>query len=99
SIAGGSADPINTVEQVHVSNPETGNWQVRIVGAAVPMGPQSYALVVTGEVAEATEACPWDLDGDGIVGAADLGSLLGLWGSPYGATELSMMLGSWGACP
>ncbi len=51
---------------------------------------------------------PADLDGDGIVGAADLAILLGSWGScegcpadldgdgAVGAADLAILLGSWG---
>jgi hypothetical protein len=60
------------------------------------------------------EACVGELNGDGVVNGADLGILLGLWGtcptlgtctadfnsdgSVTGA-DLGMMLGAWGACP
>ncbi len=51
---------------------------------------------------------PADLDGDGIVGAADLAILLGSWASckgcpadldgddVVGAADLAILLGSWG---
>lgn len=53
--------------------------------------------------------CPADLNGDGFVGAADLASLLGAWGSGpgpadidgtgnVGASDLAALLGAWGAC-
>lgn len=54
-------------------------------------------------------SCPADLDGDGQVGASDLASLLGSWGSgagpadldgngSVGASDLASLLGSWGPC-
>ncbi|MEC9373540.1 MAG: hypothetical protein VYC34_06840 [Planctomycetota bacterium] len=53
--------------------------------------------------------CPADLDGDGAVGSADLGALLGAWGQPdpadfdgsgsVGSEDLGVLLGSWGPCP
>ena len=53
--------------------------------------------------------CPWDLSGDGIVGAADLLVLLTQWGGPgsadfdgdgnVGAEDLLVMLVNWGPCP
>jgi len=52
SVAGGSPDFRNNVEQVRLSAPTTGEWSVRIVGSAVREGTQGYALVVTGEVAD-----------------------------------------------
>lgn len=56
----------------------------------------------------AGRACAADLDGDGVVSGADLGILLGAWGT--GAADLSgdgvvdggdlgLLLGMWGACP
>jgi hypothetical protein len=41
-------DTLNNVEQVKVPGERPGRWVVRVAGAHVPMGPQSYALVVTG---------------------------------------------------
>ena len=56
-------------------------------------------------------ACAADLDGDGTVGGADLGILLGQWGTPgvdldgdgtTNGADLGLLLGAWGAigaCP
>ena len=56
-------------------------------------------------------ACTGDLDGDGAVGGADLGTLLGQWGSCAGCTgdvnrdgsvdgaDIGVLLGAWGTCP
>ncbi|MEC9373884.1 MAG: hypothetical protein VYC34_08570, partial [Planctomycetota bacterium] len=56
-----------------------------------------------------TKSCVGDLDGDGSVGASDLGALLGSWGltdvpgdldgGGVGASDLGTLLGSWGPCP
>jgi len=52
--------------------------------------------------------CPADLNGDGTVGAPDLGILLGGWGTPegdldgdgtVGASDLAAFLAAWGDCP
>jgi hypothetical protein len=54
-------------------------------------------------------ACPGDLDRSGDVGAGDLASLLGAWGTSasaadldgdgiVGAGDVSILLGSWGNC-
>ncbi len=53
--------------------------------------------------------CTADLDGNGQVNGADLGMLLGNWGSPgqgdldgngmVDGADLGALLGSWGACP
>ena len=63
-------------------------------------------------VGEAAPACPADLNGDGAVSGADLGILLGEWGTAGGSTgadlngdgivsgaDLGIALGDWGACP
>ena len=59
----------------------------------------------------ASTPCPADLDGDGAVGASDLATLLGAWGSTkggsadidgdgsIGAADLSTLLAAWGNCP
>ncbi len=44
-------------------------------------------------------ACPWDLNGDDLVGTGDLILLLGSWGDPYGTADLIELLGNWGPCP
>jgi hypothetical protein len=53
--------------------------------------------------------CVGDLDGNGIVGAPDLGILLGAWSTSgvgdlngdftVNAADLAILLGAWGACP
>jgi hypothetical protein len=52
--------------------------------------------------------CPADLNGDGVVGGADLGSLLSSWGSTGGdiddsgdtdGADLGVMVAAWGSCP
>ena len=56
------------------------------------------------------EPCPEDLDGDGRITAADLGVMLGAWGTNdpsadvnddgiVDAADLGVILGAWGACP
>ena len=56
-------------------------------------------------------ACPWDLDGNAIVGASDLLALLMQWGTnpngppdfdgngTVGASDLLVLLANWGPCP
>ena len=41
----GARDNLNVVEQVVVDAPAAGAWTVRVRGATVPEGPQSYSLV------------------------------------------------------
>ena len=59
-------------------------------------------------------SCPWDLDGNAVVGVSDLLSLLGSWGpcppkedcpadfdtsGDVGVKDLLFLLGNWGPCP
>ena len=53
------------------------------------------------------EPCPEDLNGDGIVNGADLGLLLGSWGTSgqdingdgiVDGADLGLLLGAWGDC-
>ena len=55
--------------------------------------------------------CPWDLDGNGIIGFTDLGLVLNAWGpnpghpadfdgnGVVGFTDLGEVLNRWGLCP
>jgi hypothetical protein len=70
SIPGGSADAINNVEQVIISAPTTGRWTAQVVGTAVNVGTQGYALVLSGDIAEPA-ACTADFNGDGAVNVQD----------------------------
>lgn len=53
SAVGGTRDDRNNVEQVLLTTPDPGLWSVRVRAAGVNVGTQGYALVVTGDVAEA----------------------------------------------
>ncbi|MCH7798260.1 MAG: hypothetical protein IID28_07410 [Planctomycetes bacterium] len=44
------------------------------------------------------DACPWDLDADGVVGIVDFLELLGNWNNPYTIVDFLDLLGSWGGC-
>ncbi|MBU0685975.1 MAG: PQQ-binding-like beta-propeller repeat protein [Candidatus Thermoplasmatota archaeon] len=45
------SDHLNNVESVLVvTNPQVGLWTVSVSGSNVPMGPQPYALVISGEI-------------------------------------------------
>jgi hypothetical protein len=72
--------------------------------------PENYAAAfAAAEAAMNPPACAADLDGDGAVGGADLGLLLGNWGLPgvgdlngsgaVDGADLGALLGKWGACP
>jgi subtilisin-like proprotein convertase family protein len=51
SITGGSPDPRNNLEQVHLPSPPAGAWQVTVRGMAVNQDSQGFALVASGDVA------------------------------------------------
>jgi subtilisin family serine protease len=50
SVAGGTADSKNNVENVYIQSAEAGVWTVQVSGANVPQGPQPFALVVDGNL-------------------------------------------------
>lgn len=50
STTGGTYDVVNVEENVRINNPATGVWVIRIDATAVPVGPQPFALVITGGV-------------------------------------------------
>lgn len=64
----------------------------------IPAGSQAVFISSMAINPAAIPGCPWDLNGDGIVNAADLADLLGAWGTPWGASALAQLLGSWGSC-
>lgn len=50
SSSGGTADRLNTVEQVLLDSPAAGAYEVTVRAFNVPNGPQPFALVVTGDL-------------------------------------------------
>ncbi len=61
-------------------------------------------------VPDGCEACVGDVNGDGLVDAADLGLLIGAWGTAdpaadingdgsVDAADLGLLIGAWGLCP
>lgn len=71
---GGAADAINNLEVVLVAAPELGLWRVRVVGAGVNEGPQGYAWIATGGVADG--GCLGDYNRDGNVDQDDVAALI-----------------------
>lgn len=80
-----------------------------IVGDFEPWGMGDQPIIAT-YLPACSSDCPADLDGNFVVGAADLGILLGAWGQSGGApditcdglvdaADLGALLGAWGACP
>jgi hypothetical protein len=45
-------DNRNNVEVVHVTAPGRGRWRIEVVGSSVPEGPQPFALVILGHLAQ-----------------------------------------------
>ena len=60
SITGSSYDNVNVEETVLVSSPATGLWTVRVAAPAVPIGPQPFALVLSGGVGNGAGALALD---------------------------------------
>ena len=48
SLAGGSADNLNNVENVYVQSAAAGTWTVEVSGTNIPQGPQPFAIVIHG---------------------------------------------------
>ncbi len=93
--AGGSWSMVATIGQADAGTLAGGSWQLD--GGFWP-GPAQ------------ADACVGDVNRDGVVNGADLGMLLGAWGTADRATDLDgngtvngadlgMLLGAWGACP
>lgn len=95
-------------------------WTSRISGLALTGGTPVYIAVAGGDVAapgpfaleislDSAAPFPADLDGDGTVSGADLGLLLGDWGTggsiadldgdgTVSGADLGVLLGEWGPC-
>ena len=50
STSGGSPDPLNNVEQVLLTNPMPGNYTIEVLGTAVNMGTQGFAIAARGNI-------------------------------------------------
>ena len=60
SVTGGSYDNRNVEESVLVAAPATGLWTVRVAAPSVPIGPQPFALVLSGGVGNGAGALALD---------------------------------------
>lgn len=49
----GGLDRLNNVEAVRISNPVPGRYTIRVLAHSVPIGPQPYALAITGALPDA----------------------------------------------
>lgn len=57
STTGGSADRLNTVEQVFLASPTPGNYTVTVRSFTVPQGPQPFAMVASGDLTACNPTC------------------------------------------
>jgi len=48
SLSGGSYDTTNNVEKVIIANPVPGIYTIQILGSDIPMGPQPFAIALSG---------------------------------------------------
>ncbi len=71
SDVGGTADALNNSEQVHRNAPIAGTWQIDIVGKAVNVDTQGYALVLTGDIVESATITS-DCNGNGVTDDQDI---------------------------
>jgi hypothetical protein len=60
SVTGGAYDDRNVEETVLVPAPAVGVWTVRVAGTAIPLGPQPFALCITGGVGNGAGALAMD---------------------------------------
>jgi len=51
SVDGGDPDRLNPTEQVLIEAPAPGTWSVTVSAVGVPVGPQDFALVISGDLA------------------------------------------------
>ncbi len=88
-------DNRNTVEQILVSDPKVGIWSIKVYGINVPIGPQLYAIVATGDVSAAS---PPDVP-TGINAAATADNRITVsWPTTSSATCYNIYR-NFGACP
>lgn len=50
SVTSGAKDETNVEECLRINNPELGTWEIHILAANIPQGPQPYALVINGVI-------------------------------------------------
>lgn len=69
STPGGTPDTLNNLEQVLIPAPTPGRWRIRVLAPAVNVGPQGFALAITGDLRDVP--CPADLDDGSGAGVPD----------------------------
>lgn len=93
-------DSTNNVEQVHIPSSTKGFFLVSVHGANIPVGPQDYALVITGDISESPVsscgdgACPNGCSGHGSCSEGICTCNDGFTGVDCSITPTSMYVGN-----
>ena len=75
STSGGSADRLNSVEQVLIPNPTPGSYTVTVRSFTVPNGPQPFALVVSADLSGCSPVPIADAGADQAICAGESASI------------------------
>ena len=95
SVAGGSADRLNTEEMVSLSGAAPGTYIVRVAGTAVSSGTQAYALAVRGSLGDRPGTAVWEGIGSLPASPQSTGASLSVTAltTPDGAITLASVAG------
>lgn len=101
-----------SVSVLAVANEGTALGPALLVGGSFHVSAAKDSFLAKLQGCPAVSPCPADLDGDGAVGGADLGALLGAWGPGGGlgpadldgsgavdGADLGLFFADWGECP
>ncbi len=103
-VGGGLGEP-EAISELPLENVLPAVFYARVSAEDLVGGAQLYRLAIS--VAETSAECDGDLNGDGVVGAQDMATLLGGWGQNehdlngdgvVTAADLAKLLGFWGPC-
>lgn len=108
-IADGFLAPAANINEIVTGSLPPGEYTLSVTANAManPVSPNDNNARATFDVL--LSFCPADINGDGVVNAADLNQVLGAWGpnpsisdlngdGKVNAIDLAALLGSWGAC-
>jgi hypothetical protein len=113
STPGGTANSVDTVENVFVANPISGPWTVSIFADDIVDDAHWETLSLDADfalVVVAADLCLGDITGDHVVGVADLIRVLTFWNNPFGQqadlnndghvnmADLLLVIANWGPC-